>query len=63
MTNGKNTTEQEETKEGDEPELEDDLPKEVEQKIGDELKNKKFENLGIWVEANMYFKNFKRIKI
>lgn len=31
--------------------------------ISDDLKGKKFENLGIWVEVNMYFKNFKRIKL
>lgn len=27
------------------------------------IKDKKFENLGIWVEFNIYFKNFKRILI
>jgi hypothetical protein len=54
----------EEVKHGDEEEfeVEDDLPPQVESKIGDELKNKKYENLGIWVECNMYFKNFKRLK-
>lgn len=29
----------------------------------DFLQSKKFENLGIWVEFNVYFKNFKRINI
>lgn len=32
-------------------------------KIGEILKKRKYENLGIWVEANMYFKNFKRINV
>lgn len=49
--------------EEDKFDVEDDLPNQVESKIGDELKNKKYENLGIWVECNMYFKNFKRIKL
>lgn len=25
------------------------------------IKSKKFENLGIWVEFNIYFSNFKRL--
>lgn len=29
--------------------------------VQDMIKDKKFENIGIWVEFNMYFKNFKRI--
>lgn len=49
-------------KEEEKFQVEEDLPKSVESKIGDELKSKKFENLGIWVECNMYFKNFKRVK-
>lgn len=40
---------------------EQDLPEQVQRSIGDELKNKKYENIGIWVESNLYFKNFKRI--
>jgi hypothetical protein len=56
-----------EERKGEEPEDDqfqvEDIPDQVEHKIGNELQNKKYENLGIWVEANMYFKNFKRIKL
>lgn len=38
------------------------MPKQKYGTIMDEIKTKKFENIGIWVEYNMYFKNFKRIK-
>ena len=31
--------------------------------VENEIKGKKYENMGIWVEANMYFKNFKRLKL
>ena len=45
----------EEVKEGDDPP--EELP------LVEQLKGKKFENIGVWVESNIYFKNFKRIKI
>ena len=45
---------QDQEEEKGEPE-DDDLEK--------RLKIKKFENLGVWVESNIYFKNFKRIKL
>lgn len=48
----------EEVDAGEEQEFEEDNDK-----VGDVLKSKKFENIGIWVESNMYFKNFKRIKV
>ncbi len=53
----------EETK-GEDPEEDEEL--EIEPgptSIQDELKAKKYENLGVWVESNIYFKNFKRIKL
>jgi hypothetical protein len=62
LVNTKKKKDSKEESKGDEFEVEDDLPPQVENKIGDELKNKKYENLGVWVECNMYFKNFKRIK-
>lgn len=36
--------------------------KDEEVSMQDRIKNKRFDNLGIWVEYNLYFKNFKRIK-
>ena len=56
----------EEPKETEEVKTEEMLTTENEQrytdqKIGDFLRGKKYENLGIWVESNIYFKNFKRL--
>ena len=32
-------------------------------KLADIIKSRKYENLGIWVESNVYFKNFKRVNM
>lgn len=40
-----------------------DAKEKKDSKLVDVLKQKKYENLGIWVESNIYFKNFKRIDI
>jgi hypothetical protein len=56
----KKDDEESKTSDVDEPEEESKRPQ---IKVIDEIKSKKFENIGIWVENNMYFKNFKRIKM
>ena len=54
--------EQEETKETDPEKLQQEAEERyASNKIGDAIAVKKFENLGIWVESNIYFKNFKRV--
>ena len=53
-----------ETSEEEEPEEEEDvlLQKRKEHlQLEDMIKSRKHENLGIWVESNVYFKNFQRI--
>jgi hypothetical protein len=37
--------------------------KEEPDNLEEKIKIKKFENLGLWVELNVFFKNFKRIKV
>ena len=53
----------EEEKKSHEEEKKGDQEMEPAPRLADELKKKKFENLGVWVESNIYFKNFKRIKL
>lgn len=41
----------------------EELPQQEVKSVKDQVKGKKFENIGIWVELNMFFKNFKRVNI
>ena len=48
--------------ENDDEEEEKDEEEKKDSDLEKSIKMKKFENLGLWVESNIYFKNFKRIK-
>ncbi len=54
--------EQEQDEYGDET-MKEQQPQKHHLSVKEAATSKKFENLGIWVELNMYFKNFKRVLI